>query len=115
MKDSVIRKLEGLLERNEEVMALLSDPGIIADQTRFRALSKEYSQLEDVVAAFKAFQQASEDHEGAKEMLAENDPELKEMAQEEFKETKAVIEKLEDEIQILLLPKDPKDDNNAFV
>ena len=41
MKDSVIRKLEGLLERNEEVMALLSDPGIIADQTRFRALSKE--------------------------------------------------------------------------
>ncbi|QFU24006.1 peptide chain release factor 1 [Shewanella eurypsychrophilus] len=115
MKDSVIRKLEGLLERNEEVLALLSDPGVIADQERFRALSKEYSQLEDIVAAFKAFQQASEDHEGAKEMLAENDPELKEMAQEEFKETKAVIEKLEDEIQILLLPKDPKDDNNAFV
>lgn len=115
MKDSVIHKLEGLLERNEEVLALLSDAGVIADQERFRALSKEYSQLEDIVSTFKAFQEAVVDHDGAKEMLADDDPELKEMAQEEFKETKAVIERLEDELQILLLPKDPKDDNNAFV
>lgn len=115
MKDSVIRKLEGLLERNEEVLALLSDPGVIADQERFRALSKEYSQLEDLVSAFKSFQQASEDLDAAKEMLEEEEPELKEMAQEEIKEAKAVIETLEDELQILLLPKDPKDDNNAFV
>ncbi|SQH77970.1 peptide chain release factor 1 [Shewanella benthica] len=115
MKDSVIRKLEGLLERNEEVLALLSDPGIIADQTRFRALSKEYSQLEDVVAAFKGFQQATEDLDAAKEMLSENDPEIKQMAQEEMKDAKSLIKKLEDELQILLLPKDPNDDNNAFV
>ncbi|WP_076413004.1 peptide chain release factor 1 [Shewanella sp. UCD-KL12] len=115
MKDSVIRKLEGLLERNEEVLALLSDPGVIADQERFRALSKEYSQLEDLVSAFKSFQQATEDLDAAKEMLEEEDPELKEMAQEEIKEAKAVIETLEEELQILLLPKDPKDDNNAFV
>ncbi|MCG9697399.1 peptide chain release factor 1 [Shewanella sp. Isolate11] len=115
MKDSVIRKLEGLLERNEEVLALLSDAGVIADQERFRALSKEYSQLEDVVKTFKAFQQAEADLESAQEMLAEDDPELKEMAQEEIKVAKEALETLEAELQILLLPKDPKDDNNAFV
>ena len=115
MKDSVIRKLEGLLERNEEVLALLSDAGVIADQERFRALSKEYSQLEDVVKAFKSFQQAEEDLESAKEMMEEDDAELKEMAQEEFKAAKATISSLEDELQILLLPKDPNDDNNCFV
>ncbi|ABV38063.1 peptide chain release factor 1 [Shewanella sediminis HAW-EB3] len=115
MKDSVIRKLEGLLERNEEVLALLSDPGVISDQERFRALSKEYSQLEDVVTSFKSFQQATEDLEAAKEMASDDDPELKEMAQEEMKEAKSLLEKLEDELQILLLPKDPNDDNNCFI
>lgn len=115
MKDSVIRKLEGLLERNEEVLALLSDPGVISDQERFRALSKEYSQLEDVVRSFKLFQQATEDLESAKEMMEEDDAELKEMAQEEFKIAKAAIAVLEDELQILLLPKDPNDDNNCFI
>ncbi len=115
MKDSVIRKLEGLLERNEEVLALLSDPGVISDQDRFRALSKEYSQLEDVVTNFKLFQQATEDLESAKEMMEEDDAELKEMAQEEFKIAKSAIAVLEDELQILLLPKDPNDDNNCFI
>lgn len=115
MKESVIRKLEGLLERNEEVLALLSDASVIADQERFRALSKEYAQLEGVVKAFTAFQQAEEDLASAKEMLVEDDAELKEMAQEEIKLTKQVIGSLEDELQILLLPKDPNDDNNAFV
>lgn len=115
MKESVIRKLEGLLERNEEVLALLSDASVIADQEHFRALSKEYSQLEEVVKAFTAFKQAEDDLISAKEMLAEDDAELKEMAQEEIKQAKEVIESLEDELQILLLPKDPNDDNNAFV
>ena len=115
MKDSVIRKLEGLLERNEEVLALLSDAEIIADQERFRALSKEYSQLEEVVKSFKAYRQAEDDLASAQEMLNEDDADLKEMAQEEIKEAKATLEALEGELQILLLPKDPKDDNNAFI
>ncbi|MCG9720781.1 peptide chain release factor 1 [Shewanella sp. Isolate7] len=115
MKDSVIRKLEGLLERNEEVLALLSDAEIIADQERFRALSKEYSQLEEVVKSFKAYRQAEDDLASAQEMLNEDDADLKEMAQEEIKEAKATLAVLEDELQILLLPKDPKDDNNAFI
>ncbi|WP_372872262.1 peptide chain release factor 1 [Shewanella sp.] len=115
MKDSVIRKLEGLLERNEEVLALLSDASIISDQDRFRALSKEYAQLEAVVKGFKAYQQAVADLDTAKEMLEEDDPELREMAQEEMKSAKIALEQLEGELQILLLPKDPNDETNAFV
>ncbi|MEL4415602.1 peptide chain release factor 1 [Shewanella algae] len=115
MKESVIRKLEGLLERNEEVLALLSDADVIADQDRFRALSREYAQLEDVVKGFKAYQQAQADLQTAQEMLAEEDPELKEMAQEESKAARAQLEQLEGELQILLLPKDPNDASNAFL
>ncbi|MGI2169190.1 peptide chain release factor 1 [Shewanella sp. MF05960] len=115
MKESVIRKLEGLLERNEEVLALLSDASVIADQDRFRALSKEYSQLEDVVSSFKAFQQAQKDFDYAKEMLEEDDADMREMAQEEYKSSKQTLEKLEDELQVLLLPTDPNDDTNAFL
>ncbi|GGZ44470.1 peptide chain release factor 1 [Shewanella chilikensis] len=115
MKESVIRKLEGLLERNEEVLALLSDADVIADQDRFRALSREYAQLEDVVKGFKAYQQAQADLQTAQEMLAEEDLELKEMAQEEIKAARAQLELLEGELQILLLPKDPNDASNAFL
>ncbi|GGP52793.1 MULTISPECIES: peptide chain release factor 1 [Shewanella] len=115
MKESVIRKLEGLLERNEEVLALLSDASVIADQDRFRALSKEYSQLEDVVKSFTAYQQAQKDFDYAKEMLEEDDADMREMAQEEYKQSKQALETLEDELQILLLPTDPNDDTNAFM
>ncbi|MCE9788866.1 peptide chain release factor 1 [Shewanella chilikensis] len=115
MKESVIRKLEGLLERNEEVLALLSDADVIADQDRFRALSREYAQLEDVVKGFKAYQQAQADLQTAQEMLVEEDPELKEMAQEEIKAAHTQLEQLEGELQILLLPKDPNDASNAFL
>jgi peptide chain release factor 1 len=115
MKESVIRKLEGLLERNEEVLALLSDASVIADQDRFRGLSKEYSQLEDVVKGFTSFQQAQKDFDFAKEMLEEDDLDMREMAQDEYKQSKQALEKLEDELQVLLLPTDPNDDTNAFL
>ncbi|WP_133407906.1 peptide chain release factor 1 [Parashewanella tropica] len=115
MKDSVIRKLEGLLERNDEVTALLGDPDTISDQDKFRALSKEFAQLEEVVKTFKAYQQAQGDLETAQEMMEEDDPDLKEMAQEELSVAKEAIETLEHDLQILLLPKDPNDDTNAFV
>ncbi|MDM7861190.1 peptide chain release factor 1 [Alteromonas sp. ASW11-36] len=115
MKQSVITKLTSLVERFEEVQALLSDPDVIADQERFRALSKEFSQLESVVKAFNQYQQAQEDLESATEMMNEDDAEMREMAQEEFKAAKAQIDTLETELQILLLPRDPNDDSNCFV
>ncbi|HAQ47598.1 MAG TPA: peptide chain release factor 1, partial [Glaciecola sp.] len=83
MKPSVVQKLETLVERFEEVQALLSDPVVIGDQNRFRALSKEYAQLEDVVRSFREYQDAQGDLTSAHEMLLEDDAEMREMAQEE--------------------------------
>ena len=115
MKESVIRKLEGLLERYEEVQALMGEPSVINDQERFRNLNKEYAQLEDVVAGFKRFQQVSADLAAVLEMLEGDDAEMRAMAQEELSEAKAAVELIEQELQILLLPKDPKDDNNCYL
>ena len=115
MNKSVYQKLEGLVERFEEVQALLSDPGTLANQEKFKALSKEFSQLEVVVKAFHAYQSAEDDVETSEEMLKDDDPDMRDMAQEEYKAAKQAVENLAAELQILLLPKDPKDDNNCFV
>ncbi|NAW66690.1 peptide chain release factor 1 [Photobacterium halotolerans] len=115
MKPSILAKLESLVERHEEVQHLLGDATIIANQDKFRALSREYSQLEEVSQCFRAYQQVVTDLETAEEMAGEEDPELREMAQEEIKQAKEAIERLEDELQVLLLPKDPNDERNCFI
>ena len=115
MKASILTKLETLVERYEEVQHLLGDPDVIGDQDKFRALSKEYSQLEEVTKCFQAYQQAQDDLAAAEDMANEDDEEMREMAQEEIKEAKEAIERLTDELQILLLPKDPNDDRNCFL
>jgi peptide chain release factor 1 len=115
MKESVVIKLENLVERFAEVQALLGDPDTISNQEKFRALSKEFSQLEDVVAGFNAYRQAEDDLASAQEMLQEDDAEMREMAQEEIKVAKEEIDRLESELQILLLPRDPNDDHNCFL
>ena len=115
MKDSIKAKLQSLIERHEEVSALLSDVEITSDQNKFRDLSKEYSHLEPIVKAFKEYSQALEDKQAAYEMLNEKDAELVEMAKEELKLANEAIEKLESELQILLLPRDPNDDANVFL
>ncbi|MBK2296761.1 peptide chain release factor 1 [Francisella philomiragia] len=115
MKDSIKAKLQSLIERHEEVSALLGEANVISDQNKFRDLSKEYSHLEPIVKAFKEYTQALEDKEAAYEMLNEKDAELVEMAKEELKLANESIERLEDELQILLLPRDPNDDANIFL
>ncbi len=115
MKASILTKLETLVERYEEVQQLLGQPDIISDQDKFRALSKEYSQLEEVTKCFRAYQQAQEDLQAAEEMAKEDDAEMREMAEEEIKQAKADMERLDDELQILLLPKDPHDERNCFL
>ena len=115
MKASILTKLETLVERYEEVQHLLGDPDVIGNQDKFRALSKEYSQLEEVTKCFQAYQQAQDDLAAAEDMANEDDEEMREMAQEEIKEAKETIERLTDELQILLLPKDPNDDRNCFL
>ena len=115
MKESLLNKLELLCARHEEISALLSDIETINDQDKFRSLSMEYSQLEDVVKNFNAFQQAREALDSAREMLEEDDAEMREMAEEEIAENSTQIEKLEVELQKLLLPKDPNDSANVFL
>ncbi len=113
MKPSIVAKLEALQERHEEVQALLGEPSVIADMDRFRALSREYAQLTDITRCFQQWQQAQEDQQTAEMML--DDPEMRDMAQEELKEGKATIEALEQQLQVLLLPKDPDDERGCFL
>ncbi|MCL4410783.1 MAG: peptide chain release factor 1 [Gammaproteobacteria bacterium] len=115
LKASLVSKLEGLLERHEELEVLLGDPTIISNQDKFRALSKEYAHLEETVKCFRAYQQAAEDLVTAQEMLSEGDAELRELAEEEVTAAKATQSQLTDELQILLLPKDPNDDRACYV
>lgn len=113
MKESIISKLESLSERHEELQALLGDASVISDQDKFRAYSKEYSQLEEVVSTFNRWNKLNNDIEDAQILL--DDPDMKEIAEEEIAENKAEIEQLEQHLQILLLPKDPNDEYNAFL
>ncbi|MDT7525138.1 MULTISPECIES: peptide chain release factor 1 [Pseudidiomarina] len=115
MNPSIIRKLEALLERYEEVQHLLSDPQIISDQDKFRALSREYSQLEELVQCFTAYQRAQSDEQGAREMMQEDDAEMREMAKLELEAAQQQQEQLEQQLQILLLPKDPNDDRPCYL
>ena len=113
MKDTFRVKLEQLDRRLVEVESLLSDPAVVNDMNRFRALSKERSDLEPVAALFKEFTSREGDLAAAQEMLS--DPDMKEMAQEEIETAKADIDRLDKELTIALLPKDPNDERNIFL
>lgn len=113
MKQSIISKLESLSERYEELQALLGDAAIISDQNKFRAYSKEYAQLEDVVRAFERWNQLNHNIVDAELLL--DDPSMREMAQEEIEESKQQLIDVEQQLQILLLPKDPNDEYNCFL
>ena len=115
MKPSMLAKLEQLEGRHEEVGALLSDPDIITDQNRFRALSMEYAQLEPVASNFQAYRNALEDIEAAQEMAKDSDPEMRALAEDELSNTQSQIDVLERELQLLLIPSDPHDDSNLFL
>ncbi|MDH5360661.1 MAG: peptide chain release factor 1 [Gammaproteobacteria bacterium] len=115
MKESIVRKLEGISERLEEINHLLSDPGVIGDQNKFRALSQEHAQLTPVVHTFASYQSNQDDLATAEEMLKESDPELRQMGEEEMKAAKSRRDELALELQKLLLPKDPNDNKNIYL
>ncbi len=115
MKDSLRTKLEKLMERQEELDGLLSDPSVINNQNKFRELSREYAELRPIVSCFMGYIQTISDIESAKEMLRDNDAEIQAMAADELKAAEEKYEELEKELQILLLPKDPNDKSNIFL
>ncbi len=87
----------------------------MADQNRFRDLSKEYAHLEPIVKTFNAYTQAVSDRDSASEMAKDDDPDVRAMAQEELVDLDASIESLEHDLQLLLLPVDPRDQANVFL
>lgn len=115
MKESFKIKLITLSNRHREIGAMLSDPAIIEQQNKFRDLSREYAQLEPIVNCFSHYQQNEAHISTTQEMLKENDPELQTLAQQELSELKKSQEKLGEELQLLLLPKDPNDERNVFL
>jgi peptide chain release factor 1 len=115
MKPSIQRKLQGLVERHEELNALLSDAGIIGQQNLFRDYSKEYAHLEPVVQVFQRHQAFVQQLEHAKELMSDPDPEMQQLARLEMKDAEEHIQKFEEELQFLLLPRDPLDDSNIFL
>lgn len=114
--NSILDKLEGLVSRFEEVSTLITDPSVISDQKRYVKLTKEYKELDDIMKARKEYIQTQANIEEAKMILGhEQDQEMKEMAREELESGQARLPELEEEIKILLIPKDPEDDKNAIV
>ena len=109
-------KLEDLLIRFEEIMGELNEPDVTANQERFRALMKEQSDLTPIVEAYREYKKCNQDIEDSLMMLdEENDPDMREMLKEELNSAKTRVSELEEELKILLLPKDPNDEKNVIV
>ena len=115
MKASIVEKLETTRDRFEEISGLLAEPDVIADQNRFRDLSREYSKLDPIIKLFANYQVIVDDMAAASEMAADSDPELKEMGEEELAMLQERIANVELDLQKSLIPPDPRDDNNIYL
>ncbi|MBB6241750.1 peptide chain release factor 1 [Rhodanobacter sp. MP1X3] len=113
MTPSIRRKLEALAERHEEIGLLLSQPDVLADNTRFRILSQEYAQLEPVATSLREHDQAEHELTETRGML--DDPELRDMAADDMQRLEQRLLDLDSELQLLLLPKDPRDEANLYL
>ncbi|MDY1035253.1 peptide chain release factor 1 [Stenotrophomonas pennii] len=113
MTPTLRRKLEALAERREELERLLSDPSVVADNKRFRDLSREFAQLEPVATALAEERRAKDDLAAAEAMRA--DPDLRELAEEEVDAAQARLAQLDQDLALLLVPRDPRDEGNLFL
>ena len=113
MTPTLRRKLEALAERREELERLLAEPDVVADNTRFRDLSREFAQLEPIAIALADEARAKADLAAAEGMRA--DPDLRELADEEIAAAQARLQELEQELALLLVPRDPRDEGNLFL
>lgn len=111
----MLETLEGIYARFKQVELLLSSPEVASDMKQFTKLNKEYSDLKQIVERYFEYKNLVSNLAEAKEMLESDDPEMKEMAKEEFETLNALQGPLEEEIKMLLIPKDPEDDKNAMV
>ena len=107
--------LEDVADRFREVEGLLSDPAVIADQKRYRQLTKEHADLSDVVAVYNRYKQVSADIADNQELLGDSDPEMIDLVETELEQLQEQREQLEEELRLLLLPKDPNDEKNIIL
>ena len=115
MKDSIQERLQRVAARYEEVGLLLSEPEVFSDQGRYRELSMEYAQIEPLARNWRKWRETQAALAEASQMLAEPDPELRAMAEDEIRSGEDRLETLERDLQVLLLPRDPHDDDNIFL
>ncbi len=109
-------KLEDILIHFEEIMQELNEPNVTENQNRFRRLMKEQADLTPIVEAYRAYKKAKQDIEDSLALLdEESDEEMRELAKEELSDARKRVEELEQELKILLLPKDPNDDKNIIL
>ena len=114
--EDLLKKLEAISYRFDEVSSLIVDPDVIADMKRYVSLNREYKDLSEIVEAYKEYKNVIDNIESSKEIIAsEEDPEMKEMAREELDELLPIKEKMDEDIKFMLIPKDPADDKNAII
>ena len=113
MKTSIRNKLEQISDRYHEITALLADPEVQSDNNRFRELSREYAQVEQVSRSFGQYMAAEQELRSAEQMLS--DPEMAELAEDACADARHTLQQLEPELQRLLLPQDPNDARNVFL
>jgi peptide chain release factor 1 len=115
-ENNLLDKLEGLLNRFEEVSVLITDPAVISDMKRFVRLNKEYHDLEKIVSSRKEYEGLLKNIKDAKDILEnESESEIREMAKQELEESQSRLPELEENIKLLLIPADPEDSKNAIV
>jgi peptide chain release factor 1 len=115
MKPSIIKKLDTLVERHEELSILLSSQEIMSDQNRFRELSREYAKLESIVTHYRQYQDNQRVQAAASEMLNDSDQSMRALAQEELAHAKLEQQALTTALELSLLPSDPNDERNTFL
>ncbi|MCG3879327.1 peptide chain release factor 1 [Psychrobacter sp. Ps6] len=116
MKESLRLRLDQMVDRYEEVTALLSDPSVISDNNKFRELSVEHSDLMDITTLWQNYLGAETDQADAEAMLADaTDPDMKEMMQDEIETARDTIIEMEEALNVMMLPKDPNDKVPAFL
>ena len=114
--DKIFDQLEGLVEHYEELQELMSDPEVISDTPRYLKISKEAAEMQEIVTAFKKYQQLKSDIAESKEVLTENnDPELIELAKDDLAAVEPQLAEVENQIKLLMVPKDPNDDKNIIM
>ena len=112
----MLERLERVRARYEELTRLLSDPAVLGNQDRLREISKEHSDLTPLMRAFDLYVKARKDLAGLKELTeTSSDPEMKQLAYAELDEVKARVAALEEELKVLLVPRDPNDSRNVIV